>query len=108
MDVAVLIIDKQMIDDPVGAVAVHGINGLFGTLAVGLFANEGGLFFGGGTSLFITQLIGVVVISLFSFTLTFVIMTILKKTIGIRIREEEEDAGIDLSTFGVRSYNLDD
>ena len=108
VDVAVLIIDKQMIDDPVGAVAVHGINGLFGTLAVGLFANEGGLFFGGGTSLFITQLIGVVVISLFSFTLTFVIMTILKKTIGIRIREEEEDAGIDLSTFGVRSYNLDD
>ena len=108
VDVAVLIIDKQMIDDPVGAVAVHGINGLFGTLAVGLFATEGGLFFGGGSSLFITQLIGVVVISLFSFTLTFVIMTILKKTIGIRIREEEEDAGIDLSTFGVRSYNLDD
>ena len=108
VDVAVLIIDKQMIDDPVGAVAVHGINGLFGTLAVGLFATEGGLFFGGGTSLFITQLIGVVVISLFSFTLTFVIMTILKKTIGIRIREEEEDAGIDQSTFGVRSYNLDD
>ena len=108
VDVAVLVIDKQMIDDPVGAVAVHGINGLFGTLAVGLFATEGGLFFGGGTSLFITQLIGVVVISLFSFTLTFVIMTILKKTIGIRIREEEEDAGIDLSTFGVRSYNLDD
>lgn len=108
VDVAVLVIDKQKIDDPVGAVAVHGINGLFGTLAVGLFATEGGLFFGGGSSLFITQLIGVVVISLFSFTLTFVIMTILKKTIGIRIREEEEDAGIDLSTFGVRSYNLDD
>ena len=108
VDVAVLLIDKQRIDDPVGAVAVHGINGLFGTLAVGLFATEGGLFFGGGSSLFITQLIGVVVISLFSFTLTFVIMTILKKTIGIRIREEEEDAGIDLSTFGVRSYNLDD
>ena len=108
VDVAVLVIDKQRIDDPVGAVAVHGINGLFGTLAVGLFATEGGLFFGGGSSLFITQLIGVVVISLFSFTLTFVIMIILKKTIGIRIREEEEDAGIDLSTFGVRSYNLDD
>lgn len=108
VDVAVLLIDKQRIDDPVGAVAVHGINGLFGTLAVGLFATEGGLFFGGGSSLFITQLIGVVVISLFSFTLTFVIMTILKKTIGIRIREEEEDTGIDLSTFGVRSYNLDD
>jgi Amt family ammonium transporter len=108
VDVAVLVIDKQGIDDPVGAVAVHGINGLFGTLAVGLFAIEGGLFFGGGASLFITQLIGVATICVFSFLLTFIIMTILKKTVGIRISEKEENAGIDISTFGVRSYNLDD
>ena len=108
VDVAVLVIDKQGIDDPVGAVAVHGINGLFGTLAVGLFAIEGGLFFGGGASLFITQLIGVASICVFSFLLTFIIMTILKKTVGIRISEKEENAGIDISTFGVRSYNLDD
>ena len=108
VDVAVLVIDKQGIDDPVGAVAVHGINGLFGTLAVGLFAIEGGLFFGGGASLFITQLIGVTTICVFSFLLTFIIMTILKKTVGIRISEKEENAGIDISTFGVRSYNLDD
>jgi len=108
VDVAVLVIDKQGIDDPVGAVAVHGINGLFGTLAVGLFAIEGGLFFGGGASLFITQLIGVTTICVFSFLLTFIIMTILKKTVGIRISEKEENAGIDISTFGVRSYNIDD
>ena len=76
VDVAVLIIDKQKIDDPVGAVAVHGINGLFGTIAVGLFATEGGLFFGGGTSLLITQIIGVTVIAIFSFCLTYVVMSI--------------------------------
>lgn len=108
VDVAVLMIDKQKIDDPVGAVAVHGINGLYGTLAVGLFATEGGIFFGGGMSLFITQLLGVAVISVFSFTLTFIVMSLMKKTIGIRISEEEENKGIDLSTFGVHSYNLDD
>ena len=108
VDVAVLIIDKQKIDDPVGAVAVHGINGLFGTIAVGLFATEGGLFFGGGTSLLITQIIGVTVIAIFSFCLTYVVMTLLKKFIGIRISAEEEEQGIDLSTFGVQSYNLDE
>ena len=108
VDVAVLIIDKQKIDDPVGAVAVHGVNGLFGTIAVGLFATEGGLFFGGGTSLLITQMIGVAVIAIFSFCLTYLMMTLLKKAIGIRISAEEEEKGIDLSTFGVQSYNLDD
>ena len=108
VDVAVLIIDKQKIDDPVGAVAVHGINGLFGTIAVGLFATEGGLFFGGGTSLLITQIIGVTVIAIFSFCLTYAVMTLLKKFIGIRISAEEEEQGIDLSTFGVQSYNLDE
>lgn len=108
VDVAVLIIDKQKIDDPVGAVAVHGINGLFGTIAVGLFATDGGLFFGGGTSLLITQILGVSVIAIFSFSLTYLVMTLLKKSIGIRISTEDEQKGIDLSTFGVRSYNLDE
>lgn len=108
VDVAVLLIDKIKIDDPVGAIAVHGINGLFGTLAVGFFATEGGLFFGGGTALLITQTLGVVVIALFSFSLTYVVMFLLKKTMGIRITAEEETKGIDMSTFGVRAYNFDE
>ena len=90
-----------MIDDPVGAVAVHGINGLFGTLAVGLFANEGGLFFGGGTFIHNPTHWSCGYIIIF-FYAHFCNYDYLKKTIGIRIREEE-DAGIDLSTFGVRS-----
>ena len=108
VDVAVMFVDKLKVDDPVGAIAVHGVNGLFGTIAVGLFAIEGGLFFGGGTSLLFTQLLGVCVIALFAFSLTYVIMLLLKKTIGIRISAEDEVKGIDLSTFGVRAYNLDE
>ncbi len=105
VDVAVLFFDKMKVDDPVGAIAVHGINGLFGTLAVGFFAAEGGLFFGGGTDLLITQLIGVTVIALFSFSITFILMKLLKSSVGIRISTEEEEAGIDSVSFGVKSYS---
>ncbi|MCH1453208.1 MAG: ammonium transporter [Flavobacteriaceae bacterium] len=105
VDVAVLFFDKMKVDDPVGAVAVHGVNGLFGTLAVGFFAAEGGLFFGGGAELLITQLIGVLTIALFSFTITFILMKVLKSTVGIRITSEDEEAGIDSVSFGVKSYS---
>ncbi|MEK9604342.1 MAG: ammonium transporter [Flavobacteriaceae bacterium] len=107
VDVAVLFFDKMSVDDPVGAVAVHGVNGLFGTLAVGLFATEGGLFFGGGLSLLITQIVGVVTIALFSFSVTFILMKLLKATVGIRITADEEEAGIDAVSFGVKSYSND-
>ena len=105
VDVAVVFFDKIKVDDPVGAIAVHGVNGLFGTFAVGLFAIEGGLFYGGGASLLLTQILGVSAIALFSFTLTFIIMKLLKISIGIRISNEDEEAGIDASSFGVQSYN---
>lgn len=104
VDVAVLFFDRLKVDDPVGAIAVHGINGLFGTIAVGFFATKGGLFFGGGTSLLITQIIGVLSIAVFSFCLTYILMKLLKMTVGIRVSKEEEKAGIDAVSFGVKSY----
>ncbi len=104
VDIAVIYIDKIRIDDPVGAIAVHGINGLFGTLAVGLFASEDGLFFGGGIDLLVTQALGVLVIGSFSFIVTFIIMKIMKKTIDIRVNRSEERAGIDAVSFGVEAY----
>lgn len=104
VDVAVIYIDKMKIDDPVGAIAVHGINGLFGTIAVGLFAVEGGLFFGGGVSLLATQALGVLTIGSFSFLVTYIILKIMKKTIGIRVSQREERAGIDAVSFGVEAY----
>ena len=105
VDIAVLYIDKLKIDDPVGAIAVHGINGLFGALAVGLFAADGGLFFGGGAALLGTQALGVLVIGAFSFTITFILMKLMQKTFGIRISKQEEAVGIDAVSFGVEAYS---
>ncbi|MHA8050105.1 ammonium transporter [Aquirufa sp. ROCK-SH2] len=104
VDMAVVIVDKMKIDDPVGAIAVHGVNGFFGTIAVGLFSEKNGLFTTGQSDQFITQLLGVSVISIFSFTLTFGIFHLLKRTIGIRISHKAESAGIDAVEFGVEAY----
>jgi len=105
VDIAVLYIDKLKIDDPVGAIAVHGVNGFFGALAVGLFATDGGLFFGGGTAMLATQALGVLVIGAFGFVFTFILMKIMQKTMGIRISKVEESAGIDAVSFGVEAYS---
>ncbi len=104
VDLAVVLIDKLKIDDPVGAIAVHGVNGFFGTAAVGVFAEEKGLLTSGSFDFLWVQTLGVAVIAIFSFITTFIIFTIMKKTIGIRIKRREELAGIDAVEFGVESY----
>jgi Amt family ammonium transporter len=104
VDMAVVIVDNLKIDDPVGAIAVHGINGFFGTIAVGLFSEKNGLFITGETGQLFIQFIGVAVISVFSFVLTYTIFKILKATMGIRLSHKAESAGIDAVEFGVESY----
>ena len=104
VDVAVVLIDKRHIDDPVGAIAVHGINGTFGTLAVGLFSASNGLFTTGQTQQLGVQALGVATIAAFSFVTSYAIFTILHKTIGIRVTRIEEQAGIDSVEYGVESY----
>ena len=104
VDMAVVIIDNLKIDDPVGAIAVHGINGFFGTIAVGLFSEKNGLLITGETGQLLIQFIGVAVISVFSFVLTFTIFKVLKATMGIRLSHKAESAGIDAVEFGVESY----
>lgn len=106
VDFAVVFIDRLKIDDPVGAIAVHGVNGFFGTIAVGLFATKDGLFYSGSFHLLGVQALGVFVISIFSFSATYIILTVLKKTIGIRISAKEEVDGIDASEFGVKAYSI--
>ncbi|URA11243.1 ammonium transporter [Thermospira aquatica] len=109
---SVFIFDRLRIDDPVGALSVHLVNGVFGTLAVGLFAQNGitgtettnGLFFGGGVSLFLHQLIGVLVVAAFVFTVALIVWAILKATIGIRVTREEELLGLDLGEHGQEAY----
>ncbi|MGM0500016.1 MAG: ammonium transporter [Bacillota bacterium] len=96
--------DKLQIDDPVGAVSVHGVCGAFGTLAVGIFATDGGLLFGGGISLLITQLIGVVTVFFWAFGLGFILFKAIDAVIGLRVSEADEIEGLDYSEHGAQSY----
>lgn len=106
------ILDQKLhVDDPVGAVGVHCLNGVWGTLAVGLFAcntpaSEGtlGLFFGGGTTLLITQLIGVIIVAVWVCSMSFIMFTLIKKTVGLRVTPQEELAGLDLGEHGSEAY----
>ena len=104
---------KLHIDDPVGAVAVHGANGIWGTLAVGLFniyESDGigkGLFYGGGVSQLITQLIGVVAIAAWTGVTMYIVFVVLKKTNGLRVSPAEEIEGLDISEHGLASSYAD-
>lgn len=102
---AVPFFDKMHADDPVGAIAVHGVCGTFGTIAVGLFATDGGLLYGGGLHLLGIQLLGVGAVSLLGFTCTYALFSALKATVGIRVTKEEETIGLDISEHGISSYN---
>jgi ammonium transporter, Amt family len=93
------------VDDPVGAISVHGVNGAFGTIAVGLFATEGGLFYGGGTSLLIAQLIGVVAVFVWAFGLGLILFKTIKATIGLRVSKRIEEEGLDVYEHGESAYN---
>jgi Amt family ammonium transporter len=101
---AVLAFDKLKLDDPVGALSVHLVNGVFGTLAVGLFATEGGLFTGGGLALTLVQLKGIAAVGAFTALSTAVIWYALKVTIGIRVTAEEEREGLDTGEHGMEAY----
>lgn len=98
-------IDKVFkIDDPVGAIGVHCLNGVFGTLVVGLFAVEGGLFYGGGLRLLGVQLAGVASVGLWTSVTAFIMFKAIKATIGLRVSAEEEITGLDLTEHGIDSY----
>jgi ammonium transporter, Amt family len=105
VDVAVITIDRMKIDDPVGAIAVHGVNGFFGTVAVGLFSTKNGLFTTGSFDGLMVQTLGVAAIAIFSFATSYGILTLLNKIMGIRISRIEEQAGIDHVEYGVEAYS---
>ena len=116
---AVLFFDKLKLDDPVGALSVHLVNGIFGTLCVGLFANtkvssvaEGaaalglkdGLFSGGGADQLVAQLITVVTTGVITFALSMVTWFVLKATMGIRASDHEQLEGLDLGEHNMAAY----
>ncbi len=96
--------DKTVkIDDPVGAISVHGACGMFGTLAVGLFATDGGLFYGGGIKMLGIQAAGVLAVAVWAAVMMTVIFQLIKHTIGLRVEQEIEIDGLDLHEHGLAS-----
>lgn len=94
---------KLHIDDPVGAVGVHFANGIWGTLAVGLFATDTGLFYGGGFRQLGVQALGVVSILAYTTVMMLVTFTLIKKFHGLRVTAEEEISGLDSVEHGLAS-----
>jgi ammonium transporter, Amt family len=103
--------EKKKIDDPIFALSVHGTAGVWGTLSTGFFATPelatvgtAGLFYGGGFEQLGVQLMGVVTSGAYAFIVSFVILVIMKKVAGLRVSEEEEIMGLDLSEHGSYGY----
>ncbi len=112
---AVYAIDKY-IDDPVGALSAHGLAGIWGTLSCGLFTSprlaqynafgdpDGGLFYSGELTQLIAQTVGFMIAFTFVFAMSYGTFWVIKKTIGLRVSAEEEDAGLDISEHGMYGY----
>ncbi len=99
--ISVLLFDKIRIDDPVGAISVHGVCGVWGTLAVGIFGKEE---LAGEKISFMAQLIGTVSISVFAFACSLALFLILKVTTGVRVDAQEEEEGLDVAEHGSPAY----
>ncbi len=97
---SVVLIDKVHIDDPVGAISVHGVCGAWGTLAAGLF-NTGGT----SSKIIITQLIGIGAAFAWSFGAAFILFKVIDMTIGLRVSKEDEMMGVDIVEHGAHAYN---
>ena len=109
---SVIFFDRMKMDDPVGAISVHLVNGVLGTLEVGLFAENGitgvetgnGLFFGGGFDLLGKQAFGALCVGAFVFASSMLVWYIIKVTIGLRVSLKEEIAGLDIGEHGNQAY----
>jgi Amt family ammonium transporter len=97
--VSVLFFDKLKIDDPVGAVSVHGVCGIWGTMAVGLFSTDPKFTLG-------TQALGTFSVAAFAFVVSLILALVLKAVMGIRVSEDEERKGLDLEEHGSPAYHF--
>jgi len=113
---AVLSFDRIRVDDPVGAIAVHGVCGIWGTLSIGLFARyddaflgveNAGLFYGGGISQLLVQALMVLIVIAWVGAASFAVFKAIDMTIGLRVDEEEEVMGLDVAEHGSAGYGLE-
>jgi Amt family ammonium transporter len=102
---ATLLVDNLKVDDPVGAVAVHGFNGVFGTIAVGLFDTSQGLLTTGDFSLLKIQLLGAAVVVVWGLVGGAFMAKVCDLTVGLRVSEREEEEGLDMTYHGIPAYN---
>jgi Amt family ammonium transporter len=103
---SVFFIDSVLkVDDPVGAISVHGVCGLWGTLACGLFNLESGLFYGGGLKQLAVQALGAGAAFVWAFGLGLLVFLAISKTIGLRVSPEEELKGLDIGEHGMEAYS---
>jgi Amt family ammonium transporter len=94
--VSIIFLDKSKIDDPVGAISVHGVCGIWGTIAVAIF--------GDGDFSMATQIKGALLVSAFAFIFAYIVFSVLKALMGVRVSEEEEERGLDISEHGQEAY----
>lgn len=94
-------LESKRIDDPVGAFPVHAASGIWGTIAVGLFATKGGLFTGGGWHLLGVQLLGLAVLCVWGFITTWIGLKAINKIVPVRATDDEEEVGLDISYHGI-------
>ena len=97
-------LEKKGFDDAVGAVSVHGICGIWGVLAVAIFDTTDGLIYGGGATLFLPQLIGILAIGAWAYGTSFLVFKVIDSTVGLRVTAEEEIAGLDATEHGTSAY----
>src|ERR671916_3276185 len=115
MYTVLIIVDKIGVDDPLGAIAAHGMGGIWGTLSTGLFATpelveatgfgRPGLFYGGGLAQLGVQALGILTCGGFVFVASYAVFALLKATIGLRVKPEDELNGLDISEHGVYGYS---
>src|SRR5919199_1104362 len=115
MYVTLVLVDQIGVDDPLGAIAAHGMGGIWGTLSCGLFATpalaesvgagQGGLFYGGSFAQLGVQALGIATAGGFTFVASYAVFAVLKATIGLRVKPEQELNGLDISEHGVYGYS---
>ena len=101
---SVLFLERLQIDDPVGAISVHGTCGALGTILLGLFHKEQGLFFGGSVGFLGAQIVGVLAVFVWCLATGFILFYAIKAATGLRVSEEEEMAGLDYGEHGASAY----
>ena len=94
------------VDDPVGAITVHGVCGAVGTILVGFFATDGGLFYGGGAQLLGVQALGVLAVFGWATITALILFKLLKAGNGLRVERKVEEEGLDVYEHGETAYNM--